>query len=432
MPVSPLELGTRCREQTGEGYPRYNTKAINVEGFKFVDRFRIQFEDFDASDAPLIKAQGWIPFKLVAMPDVQHPSYRYIFGVRYADVDLQYDALRTELGDALDRATIRWAVAQVEDRLRLGRIPHHPVRTGPTEALVLTETNLALLRSLALVKTCEYQVRPGRDLLCSAATADDPALEGTEGLRRLARTSRPLCKQCDMPDSDFVCSRLSHPRVKFSPVHDARFLSGAFCEEGRSEVKDASHCHPGGHPCWKRIVEPPPEPAPAVPFSPRDLPVALDFLNAIWERAFNRPLLRLRSVEKTAALSLGCATHDEFRARLEDVNELLKLIDIADELLPENERQIDKQQTLTRLAACLKARITDEAACEGVLDAIGNLRDINTVRNKLAHGGAELVEALNRLSIEYPIRDYAKAWDRVRAVTAEALTTIRSALQGTL
>ena len=68
----------------------------------------------------------------------------------------------------------------------------------------------------------------------------------------------------------------------------------------------------------------------------------------------------------------------------------------------------------------------------GVLDAIGNLRDINTVRNKLAHGGAELVEALNRLSIEYPIRDYAKAWDRVRAVTAEALTTIRSALQGTL
>ena len=142
------------------------------------------------------------------------------------------------------------------------------------------------------------------------------------------------------------------------------------------------------------------------------------------------PLLRLRSVEKTATLSLGCATHEEFRSRLDDLNELFKLIDIPDEILDENGRRIDKQQTFKRMTACLELRITDEAERERISDAMGDLRAVNTVRNKLAHGGAELVEALSRLRIDYPIRDYSKAWDTVRARTAEALTTIRSALQG--
>ena len=61
-----------------------------------------------------------------------------------------------------------------------------------------------------------------------------------------------------------------------------------------------------------------------------------------------------------------------------------------------------------------------------------NLRTVNTLRNNLTHGGSESAETLNRLGIEYPIRDYAKAWDMVRARTAEAFTTIRSPLQGML
>jgi hypothetical protein len=191
-----------------------------------------------------------------------------------------------------------------------------------------------------------------------------------------------------------------------------------------------SLCLAGGHSCWTRIVEPKREPEPAAPYSPRELPTALDFLNAIWERAFGRPLLRLRSVEKTAALSLACATHEEFRARLDDLNELVKLIDIPDDILDADGRQIDKQQTFKRMTACLELRVTDQAERERISDAMGDLRAMNTVRNKLAHGGAELVEALSRLRIDCPIRDYSKAWDTVRARTAEALTTIRSALQG--
>jgi hypothetical protein len=398
-------------------------------------RFRIEFEAISGETAALMRMQGFLPFTLRAMPDVEHPSFRCAFGVYYVNVDLQYDALRSELGGPLDQAAIRWAVAQLEDRLRLGRFPESRPELGPAERFILTEPDLPVLRSLALDKTCEYQVPSGREFFCSAAAPGDKAVVGTAGRRRIAPTSRPICKQCDLPDTDYLCSNLTHPRVIGSGAIGVRGgtqrqLVGAYCEIGRSEIEMPSLCLAGGHSCWTRIVEPTREPESAVPYSPRELPTALDFLNAVWERAFGRPLLRLRSVEKTAALSLGCATHDEFRARLDDLNELFKLIDIPDELLDENGRKLEKQQTFRRMTACLELRITDEAERERISDAIGDFRAMNTVRNKLAHGGAELAEALSRLRIEYPIRDYAKAWDTVRARTAEALTTIRSALQG--
>ena len=60
---------------------------------------------------------------------------------------------------------------------------------------------------------------------------------------------------------------------------------------------------------------------------------------------------------------------------------------------------------------------------------MNDLRVINDVRNKLTHGGSELAEALDKLDIEYPIRNYVQAWDQPRSKAAAALTTIRSALQ---
>jgi hypothetical protein len=73
----------------------------------------------------------------------------------------------------------------------------------PFEILALTESeDLALLKSMAPDKTCEYQIRSGRELLCSAASTDDRTIVGTVGLRRLAPTSRPLCMDCDLPETD--------------------------------------------------------------------------------------------------------------------------------------------------------------------------------------------------------------------------------------
>ena len=114
---------------------------------------------------------------------------------------------------------------------------------------------------------------------------------------------------------------------------------------------------------------PKPERLPLVPYSPRELPTALDFVNAIWKQVFRRPLLRLRFVEKTIALALGCANHDEFRSRLDDLNELFKLIDVPDDLLPEEKRQIDKRATFNRMTACIEGRIVDEA---DLIDALAH------------------------------------------------------------
>ena len=70
-------------------------------------------------------------------------------------------------------------------------------------------------------------------------------------------------------------------------------------------------------------------------------------------------------------------------------------MDIPDELLPESDRPIDKRQTFTRMVACLEARITDEAERDRLRASVDGLRAVNTVRNKLTHGGgSELVAAM--------------------------------------
>jgi hypothetical protein len=166
-------------------------------------------------------------------------------------------------------------------------------------------------------------------------------------------------------------------------------------------------------------------------FSPLELPIALDFLNVVWKQAFGSSLITLKSVEKTTALALLCATPDEFRARLGDLHELFKLMDIPDQLLPkEMEGKLEKAQTFNRMEACLSVKIKDQAEGERATDAIATLRDVATVRNKLTHGGSDLIAALERLGLEYPLGEPAKAWDQVRSRVAEAVTAIRSALQG--
>ena len=108
-------------------------------------------------------------------------------------------------------------------------------------------------------------------------------------------------------------------------------------------------------------------------------------------------------------------------------------MDIPDELLPESDRPIDKRQTFTRMVACLEARITDEAERDRLRASVDGLRAVNTVRNKLTHGGgSELVAAMCIFESNIRYRTMGKAWNAVRAKIAEALATIRSALQAAL
>jgi hypothetical protein len=278
-------------------------------------RFQIEIET-SWSNPGYRSAQGYLPFFFRAR-DLAGGYASIAFGVLYGAVELEYENLSRELGDTLRKATIRWAIPKIEESLLSGAVEFlvEPIRE--TRKLVLDHAELGLIKKLVAEKTCEYQTFSGRDLFCSAATLSDETVVGQIGLRRLAPTSRPMCRACNMPDTDYVCSYLAHPGVIGMPGHSGkqRQLVAAYCEIGQREVEsDPSECHAGGHKCWVRVVSPAPEPAPLVLYLPRELPTALDFLNTIWEKAFGHRLLRLRSVEKTAALSLDCATHEEFRA----------------------------------------------------------------------------------------------------------------------
>src|ERR1700693_3298899 len=44
-----------------------------------------------------------------------------------------------------------------------------------------------------------------------------------------------------------------------------------------------------------------------VPYSPRELPMALDFLNSVWDKKYGEPLLEIQSAEITVSLGLAAA-----------------------------------------------------------------------------------------------------------------------------
>jgi len=153
----------------------------------------------------------------------------------------------------------------------------------------------------------------------------------------------------------------------------------------------------------------------------------------IWERFFKRSLFTKASFQKPAALSLPCGNRDEFVARVGDLNELLRKMDIPDELLPDDNKSSGRQaipeaEKLNRLSACLRGRLSSDEH-EQIARAMDILKAINVVRNKITHGGAELLDTLRYLGIKYPISDYPDSWDRIRSKAAEALTMIRSSLE---
>jgi hypothetical protein len=106
----------------------------------------------------------------------------------------------------------------------------------------------------------------------------------------------------------------------------------------------------------------------------------------------------------------------------------LRWIEVDDSRLP-SDAEIKRAEKLNRLHAFLQASAIDTDR-EEVGAAIGVLKDVVTVRNRLTHKGSpELIEALARLGIDFPIEDYAAAWDTIRAKAAEALNVIRKVVQ---
>jgi hypothetical protein len=179
----------------------------------------------------------------------------------------------------LRRVVIRYAIKRIEEGLRDGIFPAPPSHT--TDNLFIPSDELPVLRQMLQEKTCSYQIKENRELLCSAASETDKTLRGKSGFRFIAPTSRSICRACTLPDTDYLCSHFLHPEILGQSdrgISLERRLNKGLCDIGRDEVQQPHLCYAGGSECWEWLIEPIQEPI-AIPSSPLALTEALDFLD---------------------------------------------------------------------------------------------------------------------------------------------------------
>lgn len=324
----------------------------------------------------------------------------------------------------VEAALLRLAVRRIERGVADGSLPSES--TSEIQTVRVEEDDLAELAGLVGEKTCDYQVSDRRDLLCSAAGPKDDTVIGTRGHRRVAPTSRPICARCDLPDTDAMCSNLLHPAITGSRTKTSwdRMVIGALCDKARPEIAQPVGCRAGGHECWERVIEP--VEAPTQPTtSPLSLPEQLDFLDAVWRAAFGQPLLHLGPAAHVAGLTLGCATREEFRARLSDVADVLDSLRVPNDLLPPD--QSGARGALKRVELALTATSLDRDEKDRVTEAVAKLRSVVRIRVGLQHGDAakDLPEHFGKLQIPYPPTDWEVAWNQVLARTVDSLVGLR-------
>jgi hypothetical protein len=300
---------------------------------------------------------------------------------------------------------------------------------------------LFLLLPLIENKNCDYQQLLGRDLMCTATSPDDQTASQIWNGRRVAPTSRAICRECAVPESDVLCSNLLHPTVKgdlmASGATRRRVLS-VMCDLGRAEAAaDVSECRAGGHACWERhIVE---EPAVAEPVLPLGLPEQLDVLDAYWRLSFGKKLrlLDLTTATGAASLALPCGSRAEFESRLSALADILDKLKVDDALLPPmtDEDKADKiKGSLDALQIVLHHKLP--AGHHASTDkAVQRLRRVRQARNIMQHGVTRdggLTAKLRQIGIHDAPPNWEGAWNAIRAQTADALSAIRNELRSAL
>lgn len=188
-------------------------------------------------------------------------------------------------------------------------------------------------------------------------------------------------------------------------------------------MRTASSCKADGHTCWKRVLESPlPEVAPVTPSA---LPEAIDSLDTSWRLAFgkNRPLTKLRSATVVAGIVMPCSSRDDFKARLSDIDDIMKKFSVADDLMDEPKPPVN--ETFNRIRAALAGRLDDDDLAR-VDEALTTLRAVNRLRVGFQHSerADEIPTAYSKLGMSSPSEDWQAAWETVRSRTTGALRSL--------
>lgn len=253
--------------------------------------------------------------------------------------------------------------------------------------------------------------------------------------RRAAPTSRPLCAACSLPDTDYICSHFLHPQVLGVRADRGpmgiirRDVTDGLCDLNRGEFAQKRKCHAGGNSCWERIVDV--ETAPAVDsVPPQAIEQALDDLDVRWRLAFgNRRVLRLPGAADVSVLALPCGSRDEFERRLSSLADIMKRLDIPDELFPSGTELPEPTHTHRLLELLFESRLADEDHLGQLTEAVSTLRGINQLRVGGQHGGdAQKTRAQVADKLGVPLDGaWGEAWERVRALAARALRDVGTA-----
>lgn len=384
--------------------------------------FRISFSEWvDLAKVPTARIERlWFMPQFDVFEEEQHLCIVNIL-VPGGPSTFKYKNSEEQFKDAL----LRYAVIRIEEILRnKSFLIDYPQRV---QEIHIEEEDLPSIDELLVEKNCTYQITEGRNLFCSAASLDD-LVKGYSSPRR-SITSHPVCLSCSLPDSNYLCSNLTHAAVmsrQGMAIMPMRFAAGALCDRGQSEINDPSQCRPGGHQCWERILEPEVV-SPIIPLSPLALPEAFDYLDTLWRLAFGRKhgLLRLTTMTDMAQLAQPCTTRTDFESMMSALANILKSMNIPDDLLHKGSPMVSKDHTLDRIEACLKHRLEEEnyLPCQRAMNI---LHAVNAVRYSLQHANQrDFSSALSGLAVPFPVSSWSETWATIRARTIEALGIIR-------
>jgi hypothetical protein len=172
----------------------------------------------------------------------------------------------------------------------------------------------------------------------------------------------------------------------------------------------------------ERVIEvyTPPEsnPEPLHPSS-LSLPEAIDYLNLVWQKHADAPLIRISRAESAVRMALDCATVDEFESRISALCTILGSIHLPDR----------DESKLINLREYVVQKLGDDGA--RAADAIDDLRAVFDLRVWRQHAGTDArgARGLERLGISLPVYDWGAAWVHVQSRTVAALSALREELE---
>lgn len=166
-----------------------------------------------------------------------------------------------------------------------------------------------------------------------------------------------------------------------------------------------------------------PVPAEAVDLSPLALPDAFDYLDLAWRLVTKEKLVTLTRAGPLAAMTQPASSREEFESRCSGLGDLLNGFTTA--IKQDRSTGTSATPSLKGLHDKLGALLGDDAG--RAQDAVEMLRHIVRVRVGQQHrrSDTDAERSRNALRLNSYDNNWAAAWERVRVVAVQALTTIR-------